>query len=199
MALTKTVTAVDEWAEVAQNAVREGATVDVSDMYSAMFHIDMALSNTTAHTGSKIAVQVSSAESGDEDWTTLTEFIGPIGTANLANFDDTEAPGQTVLSVDVTTGFEDPETRWIFIEDTGTVADSEMALLVDFVNDDTLTILDGLTNAKDTGDDLFNIAENYVVDIPMSANRARVIIDNTFDADGATVHTKTRISKVTGI
>ncbi len=199
MALTKSVAAVDEWAEVAQNAVREGAINDVSDMYSAMVHIDVALSSVTAHTGTKIIVQVSSAESGDEDWTTLTDFIGPDGTANSENPSGSEAIGQTVIEVASTTGFEADETRWIFIEDVGTVANSEMLLLVSHVSNTSITVLDGLTVAKDSSDVIFNIAENYVIEIPMSANRVRVIIDNTFDSNGATVHTKTRISKVTAI
>lgn len=199
MALTKSVATVDEWAEIAQDAVREGAITDVSGCYSAIIHVDIGLSSTTAHTGTKIAVQISSNTSGDEDWTTLTEFIGPTGTANEASFDDTEAAGQTILSVGVTTGFEDPETRWIFIEDKGTVADSEMALLVSYVNDDTITVQDGIANAKDTADDCYNIADTYAIEIPMATNRVRVIYDNTHDADGSTVHTKTRISKVTAI
>ena len=199
MALTKSVAAVDEWAEIAQNAVREGALIDVSGCYSAILHIEIGLSTTTAHTGTKIAVQISGNTSGDEDWTTLVEFIGPIGTANEASFDATEAAGQTVLSVGLTAGFEADETRWIFIEDKGFAADSEMALLVSFVSNDTITIQDGLTNAKDTADDCYNIADTYAIEIPMAANRVRVIYDNTYDANGSTVHTKTRISKVTAI
>lgn len=197
MALTKSVAAVDDWEEIAQNTVREGAVIDVSGLYAGTLHIDVAISNTTAHTGTKIEVQISSNTTGDEDWTTKTDFIGPVGTANQANFDGAEAAGQTVLDIDVTTGFEADETRWIFIEDTGTVEDSEMALLVSYINDQNITIQDGLTNAKDTDDDLFNIADNYVVDIPLSANRVRVIYDNTYDSNGATVHTKCRITKVT--
>ena len=40
---TKTVAAVDEWANVAQNAVREGTIVDVSGLDGAILHIDIAL------------------------------------------------------------------------------------------------------------------------------------------------------------
>lgn len=200
MALTKSVAAVDEWAEVAQNAVRKGATTDVSGCYSAALHIDVALSSETAHTGSKIEVQVSSNTSGNEDWSTLTEFIGPTGTANSENPSGSEAAGQTVIEVASTTGlYDDDETRWIFIEDTGTVADSEMCLLVSHVADTSITIQDGLTNAKDTSDVIFDIADTYVIDIPIWANRVSVIYDNTYDSDGATIHTRCRISKVTAI
>lgn len=199
MALTKGVAAVDEWAEVAQNAVREGATVDVSGNYSSILSIDVALSSGTTHTGTKVEVQISSNSSGDEDWTTLTSFISPTGTASSENPSGSEAIGQTVIEVASTTGFVADETRWIFIEDVGTVADSEMLLLVSAITDTSITVQDGLTVAKDSSDVIFNIAQNYSIDIPFAANRVRVIYDNTFDSDGATVHTKCRISRVTGV
>ncbi|KKL55625.1 hypothetical protein LCGC14_2253550, partial [marine sediment metagenome] len=66
----------------------------------------------------------------------------------------------------------------------------------DYAVDDTITILDGLTNAKGTDDDVFNIAENYAFDVPVSVQRVRVIYDNTYDSNGATIHTRTRITKV---
>ncbi len=72
-------------------------------------------------------------------------------------------------------------------------------MLVDFVNNDTITVLDGITNAKTTDSQAFSIADNYVVELPMSTYRARVVYDNTFDSNGATVHTRTSISKVTSI
>ena len=51
MALTKSVEAVDEWAEISQNTVREGDTKDISANYSTLLHIICAISNETAHTG----------------------------------------------------------------------------------------------------------------------------------------------------
>jgi len=70
MAATKTTTAVDEWAEVAQNAVREGGTTSVATSYGAALNINCAISSGAAHTGTKIEVQVSSNTTGDEDWHT---------------------------------------------------------------------------------------------------------------------------------
>ncbi|MFX0211641.1 MAG: hypothetical protein ACFFDT_37035 [Candidatus Hodarchaeota archaeon] len=200
MALTKSVALVDEWVEVAQNAVREGATTDVSGNYSSALHIDIALSSATAHTGSKIEVQVSSNTSGDEDWSTLTEFIGPTGTPNGEQIDDDPlAASSTTITVTDTTGlWDDDETRWIFIED-GTVANSELCLLVSHVANTSITIQDGTTNAHALDTWMWDVADTYTIDIPIWANRVRVIYDNTYDSDGATIHTKCRISKVTGI
>ena len=66
MALTKSVAAVDEWAEVVTNSVREGATTDISANYSTLLHIICAISSETAHTGTLIRVEISSDTSGDE-------------------------------------------------------------------------------------------------------------------------------------
>jgi len=210
MALTKSVAAVDEWAEVAQNTVREGATTDVSGCHSAILHVDCCLSSATAHTGTEIIVEVSSNTSGDEDWTPLVRFIGPIGTAHKVDLGGDEAAGQTVLSVtDPVTNNLDHNGKFIFIEHTGTVANSEIVYQTTNSGDagDTITILDGLTNAQTAADsDFYDIdhATNsavgmYVVELPLSANRARTIYNNTYDADGSTVHTKCRITKVTAI
>lgn len=197
-ALTKSVATVDEWAAVAQNTVREGATTDISANYSSALHIDLAVTSATAHDGTKIEIQVSSNTTGDEDWTTLTSLISGIGTANSEALGGAESAGATLLEVASTTGYVADETRWIFILDN-TVADSEMALLVSAVTNTSVTVQDGITNAHDASDTLFNIAANFVIAIPIDYNRVRVIYDNTVDSGGSQVHTKCRISRVTGL
>lgn len=199
-ALTKSVAAVDEWAETAQNAVREGATTDVSGCYGASLHISIALTSETAHTGTKIEIQLSSNTSGDEDWTTLTTFIGPTGTANAEPItNDPLAAASTSATCASTTGlYDDDEARWIFIED-GTVANSEMVYLVSHVADTSVTWQDGTANEHAQTTNMFDIAKRYVIQLPITANRVRVIYDNTYDSDGATVHTNTRITKVTAL
>ena len=193
----KSVSAVDEWAEIAQNAVREGAEINISTCYEAALHIDMALSTTTAHTGTKIEVQVSSNTSGDEDWTTLLSFIGPTGTANSeAITNNPLAAASTTATCADTTGFVADEIRWIFIEDA-TVANSELCLLVSAVTNTSVTWQDGTTNAHVQNTLMYNIANTYAISLPMWISRARVIYDNTYDSDGSTVHTKCRLSKVT--
>ena len=199
-ALTKSTAAVDEWAEVAQNAVREGATTDVSGCYEATLHIDVALSSATAHTGSMIVVQVSSNTSGDEDWTTFVAIPGPTGTANTEPITNNPlSAASTSATCASTTGtYDDDEAHWIFIEDS-TVANSELVWLVSHVADTSVTWQDGTTNEHAQTTPMWDIAETYNVTLPFSAYRVRVIYDNTYDADGATIHTKCRISKVTAI
>ncbi|MHA2065085.1 MAG: hypothetical protein ACXABY_11980 [Candidatus Thorarchaeota archaeon] len=200
MALTKTVAAVDEWESIAQNAVREGATVDVSNAYAAALHIDIALTSATAHTGTKISVQVSSNSTGDEDWSTLTEFIGPTGTANTENITNNPlAAGSFTATCASTTGlYDDDETRWIYIKDA-TIANSEMVWLVSHVAATSVTWADGTANAHVQNTPMWDIADRFVVDIPIWVSRVRVHYDNTFDSDGATCDTACRVSAVTGL
>jgi len=71
---------------------------------------------------------------------------------------------------------------------------------------DTITIQDGLTNAQTAADSDFYTVDTagvsavgqYTVAIPQSANRVRVLYNNLTDAD-ATVYTRCRLSKVTGV
>lgn len=208
MALTKTGTTLDEWAEVAQNGVREGAIADLTDSYNQTLYIACCLSSTTAHTGTEIIVQLSGATSGDEDWFTFQRFIGPTGTAISVALAGTEAAGQTELSVtNPVTANLDNDGKYKFIENSA-VANSEIIYTTTNSGDagDTITILDGLTNEQTTNSNIFDIDSatasavgQYVVPLPKDALRARVIYNNKYDPDGSTVHTYSKITEQTGI
>lgn len=213
-ALTKSVEAVDAWAEVAQGAggFREGATIDVSPNYQTTLLIDACLSEAVAETaGATIFVEISSNTTGDADWEVLTSFGGPTGTAESEALSADEAAGQTVLSVlNPTTNNLDNPARFIFFEDTASAANSEIIFQVTNEGDagDTITVLDGLTNAHAAATSLMwfidstttysNAVAQYVVSIPDTANRVRVIYDNTHST-AADIFTRARLTKITGI
>jgi hypothetical protein len=209
MALTKSVAEVDAWAEVTQPSVREGATVDISGCYEAMLHIDVCLSEAVAETaGATIYVEVSSNTTGDTDWTVLTSFGGPTGTAFKVDLGGTEAAGQTVLTVtDPTTNNLDHPGKFLFIEHT-TPANSEIVFQVSNEGDagDTITVLDGLTNEQTAAaSDIWEIdsatasvVAQYNVTLPASANRVRVVYNNV-TSTAADIFTRCRISKVTAV
>lgn len=208
MALTKAVDTVDEWAEVAQNGIREGATKDISACYSAILHIDCCLSSAVAHTGTKVIVQISSNITGDEHWSDFMVLIGPTGTALGLTLAAQEAAGQTVLSLtNPVTNNMDNDGKFKFME-ANTVANSEIVYQIANSGDagDTITILDGLTSQQETTSYIWDIdnatAEAllmWTIELPMAANRCRVIYNNKYDPDGATVHTHCRLSKVTAV
>lgn len=113
----------------------ETGTIDVSGSRATTLHIDMAIAEAGAHTGTEIEVQVASEAAVDDSWTTIGggKFVGPTGTVATAGVVHTEsASGQKVISLTnpVASGF-DWVGKWIFILNN-TVANSEMVYEVEF-------------------------------------------------------------------
>lgn len=114
------------WQEVAQNAVVESGSVDVSSYWNCTLHVFIALSSTTAHTGTEIIVQTGSEAGVDGSWTNLCRFIGPIGTAVSCAFVATEPAGETTIAIDnPVTNNMDNDGKFKFVENT-VVADCEI-------------------------------------------------------------------------
>lgn len=210
MALGKSTTEIDAWAEIAQAGFREGANYDVSDMYDAILHIDCALSSTTAHTGTEIIVQIGT-DTGDADdnWSTLVRFISVTGTAVLLAFDATEPSAETSIAVtNPVTANMDNDKKFKFVENT-TAADSEIVYQTANSGDagDTITIQDGLTHEQDIttsiiydiDDAVAEAVKQHQVAISAPADRVRVFYNNNYDPDGSTVFTRCRITKLTGV
>lgn len=210
MALTKSTAEVDAWAEIAQAGFREGVNTDVSDSYSATLHIDVALSSTTAHTGTEIIVQVGTdTGNADDNWSTLTRFTGATGTAVLLAFAATEPIGETAIAVtNPVTANMDNDKKFKFVENTA-AADCEIVYQTANSGDagDTITIQDGLTHEQDITTSIIYDIDNataeavtqHQIDIPSSADRVRVFYNNNFDPNGSTVFTRSRITKLTGV
>ena len=122
-----------EWTKVIPTGdpvMLETGAIDVSGAVAASLHIDVCLSSETASTGLEVIVQTRSEASLDE-WTTLTRYVGPVGTGQKSDFADTEAAAQTVLSVtNPATGDLDHVGKFIFLEDVNTIAQCEIAWLV---------------------------------------------------------------------
>lgn len=105
---------------------------DVSAANVATLHIDCAISEAGAHTGTEVICQFRK-EGTIEEWTTFAQFIGPTGTAVKSDFAAQEAAAQTTLSItNPTAGGLDWPGKFIFLEDTATIAQCEIAYLTDF-------------------------------------------------------------------
>jgi len=204
-AQTKTSAVVDAWAEIAEDSLRVGAATTVSDSYSTQVIVDVAAtanSTTTpiASDGTYINVQISALATGDTDWTTIPggKILVLKGTAALEAVTNSPAAGTSVFTCAATAGFEAGGASYIFIEDTGTPANSEILLQKSHVTDTSVTTVDGMTNAHDTSDILSNMAVRKIFHIAMSFKRVRVIIDHTFDDDATapSVFSRTTVSEV---
>lgn len=192
--------ALDEWALIARNAVREGTTQNITNWQDTTLYISCAVTQTniasaTAHTGTKMKVQISPLDSGDETWMTYLDFTGPTGTASSTTMSGLPNAASLTITVSgsITGLFDDDETRTIFLLGSPTVANSELCTLVSHATNTSITILDALTNTPGTNTIFWDIVETYVVELPKYANRVRILYDNTYDGDGSIVYTYSTI------
>ncbi len=191
----KQLAQVQDWTAVAQNTIVKSAEFDFSKMTDGILSIQAALDTTTAHTGTKFIVQISNSSSGDEDWNEYTNFVGLIGTANSeAITNNPLAAGSTTITCADTTGYT-VLGNWRFIEDA-TLADSELIFQTAVTTNTNITILDGTTNAHIQNTLMFNVALTQVISITKPVYRLRVVVDNTYDADGSTLNYKVRMESV---
>jgi len=79
----------------------------------------------------EIIIQVRSEAALDE-WSTLTRFVGPTGTAFKSDFAAQELAAQTILDVtNPTAGNLNHLGKFIFLEDTAMIAQCEIAYITD--------------------------------------------------------------------
>jgi hypothetical protein len=194
--VVKAVEQVTDWTAVAQNIIGESATLDCSLHEKTLLCIQAFLDTTTAHTGTKFIVQISSNTSGDKDWHDYTEFVGLIGTAATDLIEDNPlAAGST--SIALTGHALTVRGIWLAIED-GTLANSELIFEVSS-SANAVVILDGTTTAHAANVAIFNVAFSNVILIDASVIRVRVLAVNSYDSDGSTLNFRIRCSKVTSM
>ena len=166
-----------------------GSALDVSTKLGltlALFHASVeAVANTNP---GKFLVQLSGAASGNEDWVTVYTFDATISTADTEAMTATEPIGETALAVTSTAGFVANDL--LYIQDTGTLANSEWGRCREIVTNTTINLVDGLTNAKDSSDIIKNDADMFTCQLDLTAvARARVVFQHEGTA-GANCHIK---------
>ncbi|PKN71200.1 MAG: hypothetical protein CVU54_01905 [Deltaproteobacteria bacterium HGW-Deltaproteobacteria-12] len=109
-----------------QTGIVESAEIDLTNVFEAVVHIDIALTGPTAHLGTEIIVQIRKEATVDE-WTTLTRFTALGGkTAFHMHPNGNINAGQKVIGVDnPTAGNLNHVGKHLFILNT-TVANSEI-------------------------------------------------------------------------
>lgn len=170
-------------------ATAKGSAVDVSTKIAGnilLFHAPVeAVANTNP---GSFLIQTSASSTGDEDWATLHTITMDSGTPATEAMTATEPAGETVLAVVSTTGFAALDV--LYIQDTTVVADSEWALCEQIVASTSIDLVDGLTNAKDSADVIWNNAEIYNIPVNLlGVGRVRVLFMHE-GAAGADCHVK---------
>lgn len=196
--VVKSTDSIQDWTGVAQNTISKSAVLDCSSDARTLLHIQAFLNTATAHTGTEFIIQTSANSSGNEDWHDYTSFIGLVGTANGEVIAATGgySAGATGIEIASNTGYT-TNGQWRAIEDD-TLVNSE--LFLQSANTTTLlTPLDPLTNAHAYDQNIWNVALSQSVVLDASVYRARVVVNNCYDADGSTIVYKVRTSKVTSL
>ena len=159
-----------------------GSALDVSTKLAVTLLLFHASVEATANTNpGKFLVQVSGLATGGEDWVTVSEFAATISTASSELIDATEPIAETVLAVSDTTGFIANDL--LYIQDVGTLADSEWNRCQEIAANTSITLIDGLTNQKDSSDLVWNDADKFICQLDLtSVGRVRVV----FQSEGAT-------------
>jgi hypothetical protein len=115
-----------EWTEIALAACQESAEIDLSAVYDATLHVDVAITGITAHLGTEIFVQIRK-EATVEEWTEWCRFVVLSSlTAFKTDVLSTAAAAQKVIPVNnPTAGNLNHLMKNIFIKDA-TIASCEI-------------------------------------------------------------------------
>jgi len=131
--ITKTANQQDEWLTLTPPAIAESTAFDVSASFESYVCVDVCQSSVTANTtGIHVIVEGRKEDSLDE-WVTIKEInCLAYGVATKSDFAAEEAAGQTTLSItNPTTGKLTHLGKLVFLEDTATIAQCEIARVVE--------------------------------------------------------------------
>lgn len=172
----------------------KGTELDVSGDFQLNINMFHGYVEDTADTNPGFfRIVTSNRTSGDDSWSELQRFSVKGTDPDKVNLNASLTAGTTALTVDAVTGLAVGDL--IYLQDTngGSPSSSTAALsspetlsewaLLRKAASTTATVLDGITNAKDSSDDLYNDASHFSVTLDVSAI-SRVRVD--FIHEGAT-------------
>lgn len=169
-----------------------GAAIDCRTKIQALVFLYHAYVEATADTNpGRFIVQVrpdTGEGTANEHWVTVAEFA-PLGTtADTEALTATEPAGETTLAVASTAGFVARDI--VYIQDTGTLADSEWGICRTIVTNTNIQLIDGLTTQKDSSDVIWNDASEFVVALDLRACESFRVVWQHQGATGANSHIK---------
>jgi hypothetical protein len=169
-----------------------GSAIDCRTKIAATVFLYHGYVEATADTNpGKFLVQVR-PDAGDgavlEHWITVAELPAAGTTPDTEAMTATEPAAETVLAVASTAGFAVEDE--LYIQDTTTVADSEWAKLRTLATNTSLTLIDGLTNQKDSADVIWNDARKWVVPLDLNGVESFRVVWTHEGATGANGHVK---------
>lgn len=182
---------------VTHPATLVGSANSVATYISATIWIQIGRVEATAPAGDGIIakIQGNPESSGNEDWQDLVTFQSNTTAADDQLLSGAEAQGSTSLGMSDTTGFAVGD--YCYVQDASVVADGEWVEVHEVVTNTSLEIFDGLANAKDSADTVYNEADRFKASIDCSGlARIRVVIRHE-EATGPNIHVISKMLPVT--
>lgn len=169
-----------------------GSAIDCRTKRGATLFLYHGYVEATADTNpGKYLVQVrpdAGEGSTTEHWITLAELSARGTTPDTEAMTATEPIGETTLACASTTGFAVEDE--LYIQDTGTLADSEWAKLKTLVANTNVQLIDGLTTQKDSADVIWNDASKWSFYLDLSGVESFRVVWTHEGATGANGHVK---------
>jgi hypothetical protein len=128
------------------------------------------------------------ASSTNENWVIKWQGRAKGTTPDTEAMTATEPVGETSLAVASTTGFAIEDL--LYIQDTGTLADSEWGICKKFVANTNIQLLHGLTNQKDAADVIWNDASAWNIELDLDAHESFQVHWQHEGTTGANGHIK---------
>lgn len=195
-ALTKTtaIVEVDAWQAVTAGTLVVGTAADVSASYETILYLESAHIEAVASDGPEYIIEGSYASTGN--WVQVTTVKGTAETPATTTTVGAAADSNTVVDLtDSATGDFDVVGRKWFIKD-GTIGNSE-SVRTKSNSANAVTLCIDLLRAHDSGVNVYDRVDEWVIKIPFGFSQVRVLANNV-DADCDVAFT-TRLSKVTAI
>lgn len=132
---TKTANQEQAWQTLTPPAIAHSTEYDTSASWYSIIAVDVCQSSTDANTtGIEIIVQGRKEDAVDE-WSNISgarQIVLALGAATKSDFAAQEAAAQTILSItNPTAGNLDHLGKFIFLEDTATINNSEIAFITE--------------------------------------------------------------------
>lgn len=169
-----------------------GSAIDCRTKRAAVVFLYHGYVEATADTNPGAFLVQVRPDAGDgsvlEHWITVAEFTAKGTTPDTEAMTATEPAGETVLACASTTGFAVRDL--LYIQDTGTLADSEWAECKTFVANTSVNLIDGLTTQKDSSDVIWNDAAKFVCGLDLNGVESFRVVWTHEGATGANGHVK---------
>jgi len=177
---------------VTHPAVIKGNAVTCTEWDSVFLTLFHALVEAVANTNpGTFVVRGTLAGNGDDGWVILGKFTCSSGTVNPEVLTADEPPGETVIAVASTAGAY-ASGEWCYLDDISHIVQSEWRRIESVQANTSVTLVDGLTAAKNNTDSdvMYDIADVFFLSIDVRAlKRFRVDFEHG-GAAGANCHVK---------